>query len=89
MSIERVSKFGVLKGLQQSSKLANPQTSGLPQESPLQEVRFTNYLDAEISRRLQIHVAQLKSRKIRGGERISIKSVLHQALAEYLERHGG
>ncbi|WP_407572886.1 hypothetical protein [Deinococcus altitudinis] len=89
MSDEKVSKFGVLKGLQQSSKTVNSQTQPVPEELPLQEVRFTNYLDAEVSRRLQIHVAQLKSRKVPGGERVSIKSVLHQALVEYLERHDG
>lgn len=89
MSDEKISKFGILKGLQQSSKAVNSQTSLVPEELPIQEVRFTNYLDAEVSRRLQIHVAQLKARKTRGGERVSIKSVLHQALVEYLERQGG
>ena len=88
MSDEKASKFGVLKGLQQSSKAVNSQIQSIPEELPVQEVRFTNYLDAEVSRRLQIHVAQLKARKVRGGERVSIKSVLHQALVEYLERHG-
>ncbi|WP_407543297.1 hypothetical protein Q0M94_26365 (plasmid) [Deinococcus radiomollis] len=89
MSDEKASKFGVLKGLQQSSKAVNSHTQPAPEELPIQEVRFTNYLDAEVSRRLQIHVAQLKARKVRGGERVSIKSVLHQALVEYLERHDG
>lgn len=97
MSSEQANKFGLLKGLQQSSKAGNAEqrvaatpgvravaeeTTGMP------EVRFTNYLDAEVSRRLQIHVAQLKARKPRGGDRVSIKSVLHQALIEYLERSG-
>ena len=89
MSDEKASKFGILKGLQQSSKMVNSQPEPIPEELPVHEVRFTNYLDAEVSRRLQIHVAQLKARKVRGGERISIKSVLHQALVEYLERHDG
>ena len=89
MSDEKASKFGILKGLRQSSKTVNSQSEQVPEALPAQEVRFTNYLDAEVSRRLQIHVAHLKARKVRGGERISIKSVLHQALVEYLERHGG
>lgn len=89
MSDEKASKFGVLKGLQQSSKPVNNQTQPVPEELPVQEVRFTNYLDAEVSRRLQVHVAHLKARKMQGGERVSIKSVLHQALVEYLDRHGG
>ena len=88
MSDEKTSKFGVLKGLQQNSKTVNSQNRPAPGELSVQEVRFTNYLDAEVSRRLQIHVAQLKARKTRGGERVSIKSVLHQALVEYLERQG-
>ena len=89
MSDEKASKFGILKGLQQSSKTASSQIQPVAGELPVQEVRFTNYLDADVSRRLQIHVAQLKACKVRGGERVSIKSVLHQALVEYLERHGG
>jgi hypothetical protein len=89
MSDEKASKFGVLKGLQQSSKPVSSQIQPSVIELPVQEVRFTNYLDADVSRRLQIHVAQLKALKVRGGERVSIKSVLHQALVEYLERHGG
>lgn len=89
MSGEPPSKFGILKGLRQSSKPLNSQSGMSREELPVQEVRFTNYLDAEVSRRLQIHVAQLKARKVRGGERVSIKSVLHQALVEYLERHDG
>jgi hypothetical protein len=105
MSAEPASKFGLLKGLQQSSKavkteeqtvhsgayetaLAVNSLPNLSEPVTVPEVRFTNYLDAEVSRRLQIHVAQLKARKPRGGERVSIKSVLHQALLEYLERNG-
>lgn len=87
MSDEKASKFGVLKGLQQSSKTVNSQTPLISEELPVQEIRFTNYLDAEVSRRLQIHVAEMKARKPQGGERVSIKSVLHRALVEYLERH--
>ena len=87
MSAETPSKFGVLKGLQQSSKPVNRPLESVKAEVTVQEVRFTNYLDAEVSRRLQIHVAQMKARKVKGGERVSIKSVLHQALVEYLERN--
>ncbi|MGY2896250.1 hypothetical protein [Deinococcus sp. UYEF24] len=89
MSDEKASKFGVLKGLQQSSKTVNRLAEPIREELPVQEVRFTNYLDADVSRRLQIHVAQMKARKVPGGERVSIKSVLHQALVEYLEKHEG
>jgi hypothetical protein len=94
MSDEKAPKFGLLRALQQSSKTVNNQTAIPPElqaveNTPVQEVRFTNYLDAEVSRRLQVHVAQLKASKPRGGERVSIKSVLHQALLEYLERNGG
>lgn len=51
------------------------------------EVKFTSYLDAELNKRLQIHVAEKKAQKKPGQERVSIKSVLDQALREYLERH--
>ena len=97
MSSEQASKFGLLKGLQQSSKAGNTEqrvtatrdVRAVAEEiTGMSEVRFTNYLDAEVSRRLQIHVAQLKARKARGGDRVSIKSVLHQALVEYLDRNG-
>jgi hypothetical protein len=107
MSAEPASKFGLLKGLQQSSKAVKTEEStarsgayenepalavnslpNLSEPVTVPEVRFTNYLDAEVSRRLQVHVAQLKARKPRGGERVSIKSVLHQALLDYLERNG-
>ncbi len=92
MSAEKASKFGVLKGLQQNVKAVNsqsPEVPMVPEVLPMPEVRFTNYLDAEVSRRLQVHVAHLKARKTRGSERVSIKSVLHQALVEYLDRNGG
>ncbi|GHF60313.1 hypothetical protein HNQ07_004246 [Deinococcus metalli] len=51
------------------------------------EVKFTSYLDVDLNRRLQIHVATKKAQKRPGQERVSIKSELHQALEEYLERH--
>ncbi|WP_293909672.1 hypothetical protein [Deinococcus sp.] len=86
MSAEKGTKFGVLAGLQQSSKSVKQQSLEAPSAPEAQEVRFTNYLDAEISRRLNIHVAQLKAART-PGIRPSIKSVLDQALRDYLDRH--
>jgi len=53
-------------------------------------VHFTNYLKGSVSRRLQVYVALHKAEKRRsGGERVSIKTVLNQALEEFLDRNGG
>lgn len=54
------------------------------------EVHFTNYLKGSVSRRLQVYVALQKAQQRRGGgERVSIKNVLNQALEEFLDRNGG
>lgn len=54
------------------------------------EVHFTNYLRGSVSRRLQVYVALQKAQQRRGGgERVSIKNVLNQALEEFLDRNGG
>lgn len=86
MSAEKGTKFGVLAGLQQSSKPVKQQIAEVPPLPEALEVRFTNYLDADVSRRLNVHVAQLKAVRTPGA-RPSIKSVLDQALREYLGRY--
>jgi hypothetical protein len=84
-------KFGLMDRLKKPEGASAEQPAVVPvpaaDTGEAGEVKFTSYLDADLSRRLQIHVATKKAQKKRGQERVSIKSVLDQALREYLERH--
>lgn len=86
-------KFGLMDRLHKSSaEVTAPVEQAVvqaPEDTEAGDVKFTSYLDADLARRFQIHVATKKMLKKRGQERVSIKSVLDQALREYLERHGG
>lgn len=85
-------KFGLMDRLQkpsdQDSTLIKQTTLSPASEVDALEVKFTSYLNADLNRRLQIHVATKKAQKRSRQERVSIKSVLDQAIREYLERHG-
>lgn len=80
-------KFGLMDRLKKSEAAAGQPSAEATESTGTGEVKFTSYLDVDLNRRLQIHVATKKAQKKPGQERVSIKSELHQALEEYLERH--
>ncbi|PNY79244.1 hypothetical protein [Deinococcus koreensis] len=80
-------KFGLMDRLKKPEAAADQPPAAAAESTGAGEVKFTSYLDVDLNRRLQIHVATKKAQKKPGQERVSIKSELHQALEEYLERH--
>lgn len=86
----------MLKALQAKPAASEKNPKPLKQQSTLTEdesvatepeVHFTNYLSADVHRRLQIYVAHQKAVK-RPGIKISIKGVLNEALDAYLKTKG-
>ncbi len=86
-------KFGLMDRLKKPSpqdpaSAEQEDRTDVPEVVEAGDVKVTTYLDADLNRRLQIYVATKKAQKRPGQERVSIKSVLDQAIREFLERQG-
>lgn len=100
---EGTSKFGMLRSLQQaaSEEKATKQESTKtakhpaperpepqPDPSPATELKhYSSYMPMPLFAQLQIYVARRKAARGKAGEKVSIQSVIAEAVREYLDKH--